>query len=142
MGLKSLQQQQRGAALDATDTKGRTAAHVATMHDHLDVIEVILSAGADMDKGDDQGDSPLHFAISQGKDRISETLLKKHAGLTVSHAQSGKKKKGISVLTLMLAMERPKLIRLALQVKATTPEDVRTLATKLDKLHVAEEAFS
>jgi ankyrin repeat protein len=54
------------AEVDAQDTSGRTALHMAAANAHLEVAEVLLKAGANTEAKNDAGNTALHWAcISQ-----------------------------------------------------------------------------
>lgn len=42
--------------------EGRTILHLACHEGYLDLVTVLIDAGADMMVKDDEGDTPLHFA--------------------------------------------------------------------------------
>ena len=66
-----------GAAVDANST-GMTALHTAVMHDHLDIVELLLHAGADPNAIDVDGYTPLMYA---GSLECVDVLLRAGAGL-------------------------------------------------------------
>ena len=53
-----------GAAPDPVDESGRSAAHVAAAHDSSEVLEEMLDAGADPNRGDGDGRRPIHYAVT------------------------------------------------------------------------------
>ena len=66
----------RRVKLDAPGSRfGGTALHAAVLRDHLDVMKVLLDAGADPNKGDFNGLAPLHSAASYGKEDVVEVLV-------------------------------------------------------------------
>jgi len=54
---------EKGADVNATDRGGGTALHQAVVNHHLEVVKLLLSAGADVNVG--RGYRPLHFAARE-----------------------------------------------------------------------------
>lgn len=79
-------------ALDGyRDTRGKTALHLAAMHDQSGVIDAILVAGFDPNITDYQGSmcrGPLHDAVLNGSQRAAKALLD-HKGYKID-AKDGK----------------------------------------------------
>jgi ankyrin repeat protein len=48
-----------------TDEKGRTALHYAAHRGYLDIVKLLVEAGAEIDYEDQDGDTPLFFACLQ-----------------------------------------------------------------------------
>lgn len=74
------------ANLDAVDHQGRTPLYAATLQNHLDVVEQLLSLHADIDRADHEGLTPLHIASWYKQQPIVEALI--HAGATVDALSS------------------------------------------------------
>jgi len=53
--------------VDAADKNGRTALHVAAANGHFQVVEELLSWGADVNKAAKGGQTPLHTAAFWGR---------------------------------------------------------------------------
>ena len=53
----------------------KTALHWSAMHNHMAVVEMLLSYGADVDARDSSGISSLHYAIRDGRKDIVELFL-------------------------------------------------------------------
>ncbi|CAJ1422437.1 unnamed protein product [Effrenium voratum] len=49
--------------------------HLVTMQGHHAVAQCLLEAGADENKGDNTGSTPLHFAALQGHRAVARCLL-------------------------------------------------------------------
>lgn len=62
-----------GASKDATTAFGFTALHVAATKGHLAVVRLLIDAGADVDRRDHHGISPLHQAFDWPE--VMEALL-------------------------------------------------------------------
>ena len=58
--------------IDAVNNKGHTALHLAVMHDHIDVVEVLLRYGADRYIEDADGKIPQDYAA---QDSLMHNLL-------------------------------------------------------------------
>jgi ankyrin repeat protein len=71
---------QQGASKDATTEFGFTALHVAPTAGHLVIVRLLIDAGADVDRRDRYGVSPLLQAV--GWPEIMEALL--NAGAKVA----------------------------------------------------------
>jgi ankyrin repeat protein len=67
----------KGAELNATDIKGRTALVHAIKGDYSTVVLLLLDAGADATARDEEGRSMMWYAKSRGRKDIVE-MLKKH----------------------------------------------------------------
>ncbi|KAL3452045.1 ankyrin repeat-containing domain protein [Aspergillus insuetus] len=53
-----------GANVEARNKKGRTALHIAAKHDrNVEILLVLLAAGAELNAADRQGDTPLCHAL-------------------------------------------------------------------------------
>jgi len=61
--------------INHTDLMERTALHLAAMTDAVEVVEVLISCGANPEVGDHHGWTPLHHAASQGHERVMEIFL-------------------------------------------------------------------
>lgn len=67
---------QRGADLDEAGSRfGGTALHGATLREHVDIMRILLEAGADPSKADHNLLSPLQTAVGAGDDEIQKLLL-------------------------------------------------------------------
>ncbi|KAJ5767325.1 uncharacterized protein N7511_004941 [Penicillium nucicola] len=89
----------KGMEIDAVELRGKTALHVATAHDRVDIVLLLLEHGASVNAASDGGWTPLHNACDKGCEGIVRILLKAGAllnaqllnGVTPLHlaAQSG-----------------------------------------------------
>jgi len=106
---------ERGADIEATDRFGVTALMAASSNGHLQTVQRLIKAGADLaarcqvsSGGRDGGDTALHFASLHGHPLVVQTLLKAGAsmsattnrGLTPLHSAS---KRGHAPAILLLA---------------------------------------
>jgi uncharacterized protein len=63
--------------VNGRDKAGRTALHIAAMRGHVDVAEVLLAKGAQVEARDADGWTPLHWAMASGAHDLS-AVLRKH----------------------------------------------------------------
>lgn len=80
-----------GASIDAEASAAfhfGTPLHIAAgAEERADALEALLRAGADVDLRDDEGNSPLHFAVSRSAVRVTQLLLRYGADPLASNAQ-------------------------------------------------------
>ena len=53
--------------------------HLASCHGYVEIVRFLLDAGADVNKMDKHGMTPLHEALKSGHDEVAE-VLKSHGG--------------------------------------------------------------
>lgn len=89
-----------GAQLDAPGSRfGGTAIHGAILRGHLDVVKLLLNAGADPNKADFNGLAPFHTALMRGDPEMIDELLGRGA-------EEGQPSDPLSIYQLFLAMRR------------------------------------
>src|SRR5688572_11029647 len=66
----------RRVAIDSHDSDGDTPLHVMTWRNDLEAVDLLVSAGADVNAVGDMGETPLHVAISRQNLAIAKALLK------------------------------------------------------------------
>jgi hypothetical protein len=66
---------QNSANVDAVDSSGRSALHMAAANGHHEVAHVLLEAGANTELKNDVGSTPLHWACVSGSLPIVKLLL-------------------------------------------------------------------
>jgi ankyrin repeat protein len=71
-----------GADVEARDTSGRTPLYLASEQGKLDVVELLLARGADIN-AITGGTTPLHRACNLPSDEIAKLLIKRGAGVNV-----------------------------------------------------------
>ena len=64
-----------------------TALHLAVQEKHSDVVQVLIDAGADIEKKDDEGRSPLHVATISGELTTVKMLVKAGADVRATDAK-------------------------------------------------------
>ncbi|KAL2815819.1 ankyrin repeat-containing domain protein [Aspergillus cavernicola] len=70
---------QNNSILTATTPSGSTALHLATLHNHLQVVQLLLNYGLHPSTTDHQGQSALHVAAQGSSTDIVDILLKQGA---------------------------------------------------------------
>ena len=76
-GIKMLAE--TGLAIDAVDSVGRSALHIAAERGHEHVVEYLLARGADVRRRDQAGDTALSLASRHNLSSIQEALLSRGA---------------------------------------------------------------
>jgi len=82
-----------GADVNFTAPSGLTPLHVATIHEHPDLLPELLSRGANPNIPADNGLTPLHISVCRGYDQAVKTLVEygasldtqDHEGMTALH---------------------------------------------------------
>lgn len=64
-----------GVPVDLTDAAGNTLLMLAAHHGHADTVTCLLERGADANRLDDRGRSPLAGAIVTGADEVAHALV-------------------------------------------------------------------
>jgi hypothetical protein len=65
---------ERGAAINTPCEDGRAALHVASINDHVEVVQLLLENGADLYARDDDGLTPFDIASSYGWEETVQLL--------------------------------------------------------------------
>jgi len=76
-----------GANLDWQDEKyGKTSLHWATQYwGNVEIVRMLIDAGADVNLKDNNGDTPLHVAAKYGRVEIVRILINARANLDVQN---------------------------------------------------------
>ena len=80
----------RGADANASDNEldhGVTPLHVALIHDHDSIVQLLLDLGATVNHAANNGWTPLHIAASNGRPRTVQTLLDHKADMLSKEAR-------------------------------------------------------
>ncbi|KAF0689069.1 Aste57867_19450 [Aphanomyces stellatus] len=118
-----------GVKLDAVDSTGRTALHVAVEKEQLNAIELILSAGAAVDVVDHHGRTAMSIAVEMGSSNVVN-LFRRHI---YAHSQSPRTN---DVPLAFDAVQRGDVPRLQQLVPKTVHPDVQDYDSR-SLLHVA-----
>ena len=65
------------------DGEGRTPLHWAVDRGHLNSVEILVNANADVNAQDNEGQSALHYAVLCEREDIAELLVKHHADVQI-----------------------------------------------------------
>ncbi|MBT3994597.1 MAG: ankyrin repeat domain-containing protein, partial [Chloroflexi bacterium] len=72
---------------ETRDDRGRTALHIAAINNQVDITRYLLKCNSDVEAIDNDGRTPLHFALSGGDSKpmqsICRLLLDHHAAADV-----------------------------------------------------------
>lgn len=101
-----------GANLDATNSLGFTAFHYAAQRNDIRIIRLLVNnddvkVEARLNKKDDKGNTPLHFAVASGNSEMVDFLLKRKANRYIENNEKHipmdiARKKGFeSIVTLL-----------------------------------------
>lgn len=71
---------QAGDAIEATDSHGQTALHWATKGDSVEIVQLLLDAGAKPKARDEDGDTPLGNAQKNANPAIAQALAQGRRG--------------------------------------------------------------
>jgi len=66
---------EHGVPVNLTDATGNTLLMLAAHHGHAETVGALAALGADPDRTNDRGQSPLAGAIFKGEDDVVEALL-------------------------------------------------------------------
>ncbi|TFK20296.1 ankyrin, partial [Coprinopsis marcescibilis] len=64
-----------GVQLESTDNRRWTALMMAAEQGNIDVVRLLVDAGANVDAHDEQGDSALTLAATRGSQSVVKLLL-------------------------------------------------------------------
>jgi ankyrin repeat protein len=68
-----------GVPADLTDASGNTLLMLGAYHGHADVVRGLAERGADVDRLNDRGQSPLAGAVFKDEDDVIRVLLERGA---------------------------------------------------------------
>lgn len=118
----------KGASVEATGPKNRTALLWAAANGHTAIVEVLHNAGADIDAKDSNGQTPLMFAVKGSHLDTIEYLLKNGADVNARSI-----KQGFTALTTAAAIGNVSVVRLLLEHGAEKGIAERDGNTALDR---------
>ncbi|CAG9996116.1 unnamed protein product [Clonostachys byssicola] len=122
--------------------KGQTSLSLASIYDHIDVVQVLLDYGANIDLEDDCNceRTPMIWAAINGHEAILKLLLEHKASLDSEDSKRGMSplawaitegEEGATALLLESSLKGPVQFS-ALQAAATTPGNSKILSKLLD----------
>ena len=76
--------------MDEKDLYGETSLHYAVDKGHKEVVKILINAGANVNAKDEDGGTPLDWAI-MGKRTATADLLHKHGGKTGEELKAERK---------------------------------------------------
>ncbi|MBU8878171.1 ankyrin repeat domain-containing protein [Bacillus sp. FJAT-29790] len=79
----------KGANINAQDSKGRTAAMVATYNNDVETSKVLIKAGADVDIQDDMKNNPFLYAGAEGYIDILKLTIEAGADPAITNRYGG-----------------------------------------------------
>ena len=68
-----------GVPADLTDASGNTLLMLAAYHGHADAVRTLVARGAEVDRLNDRGQSPLAGAVFKGEDAVVGVLVESGA---------------------------------------------------------------
>jgi ankyrin repeat protein len=113
------------ANVNAREIRDKTSLHIAAAHDRSDIVEMLLSYGADVHARSDGGWQPLHTASERGSEQIVRILLEAGAdvnakllnGMTPLHLAA----QGGHHAVVMYLLQRPDIKKAARDSFGSTP---------------------
>ncbi|MDO9379474.1 MAG: ankyrin repeat domain-containing protein [Nocardioidaceae bacterium] len=68
-----------GVPVDLTDASGNTLLMLAAYHGHVATVQTLVEHGAEVNRLNDRGQSPLAGAVFKGEDYVVSVLIGAHA---------------------------------------------------------------
>ncbi|KAF0191297.1 MAG: yahDC [Gammaproteobacteria bacterium] len=119
---------EHGAAIDEREKRyGRTALHTAAKGGHVEVVEVLLARGADVNGGDGLGFTALHLAVWQGRAEVVEVLLAHGADVNAN-----RNRRGVMPLHVAAQFGQAGMVRRLIEAGADVNARARNGETALD----------
>uniref|UniRef100_A0A1I8GXM6 ANK_REP_REGION domain-containing protein n=1 Tax=Macrostomum lignano TaxID=282301 RepID=A0A1I8GXM6_9PLAT len=92
--------------LEAKNSKLETPVHVASRCSKLELVDLLLQRGADINSADEMGETPLFMAISAGNFTICKSILDKKPDLSLLNSE------GVSAMAKAYHKGKTSIIRL------------------------------
>ena len=86
--LKALKAALKKMSPDTANGIGQAPLHLAAMWGHLDAVDLLIKAGADVNIANDYGITPLHYAAEKNQYDIAKMLLENGANKRVKSRMS------------------------------------------------------
>lgn len=127
--FKGLQPGELSSLIVGRDEDGRTLFHTAAANGHLELLELLAGSGATKvaDKQDDEGWTPLHSAVSSGREKVVAALLE--LGVNADTTNSG----GQTPLHYAASKGHLAILRLLLKAGARVNAKDKTGSTPLHR---------
>ena len=74
-----------GMPVDVSGEYGLAALHFATLRNRIDVAELLLHKGADVNRQDDRKDTPLHWAAQFNITEVTRLLIQNGADVNIQN---------------------------------------------------------
>ena len=97
----------KGANINITDHKGKTALHRAAQAGFQEITQVLIERGAKLDAQDDDGETPLFDAVKAGR-AVTVRLLLEHGA-----SRTAENRRGKTALDIATATRRPAIRAMA-----------------------------
>lgn len=101
-------------AVDARTSSSLTPLHIAAQHaESVDLVQMLVRHGANINARDDKGNAPIHWAARKGRVHCAYSLIKcganasaqNHQGWNALHAAAHEGARSRSVVTLLSKMD-------------------------------------
>ena len=76
-----------GVDINESGRWGDTSLHYASFNGHLEVVNVLVGAGAEVNKTNNNGDTPLHLASRSGHLEVIKALIRAKADVRIENNQ-------------------------------------------------------
>ena len=85
--LQDLTQEQTMSRLTTTQSNTNTPLHIAAQEGQIEIIELLLKLGANINHIGENGRTPLHAAVAFKEPKATRTLLENNADITIKDKQ-------------------------------------------------------
>lgn len=114
---------------------GWTALHLAAYENYSDIINVLITAQAEIDAIDAKGRTPLHVAIIRGNVNAVQALINAGADVNVTIDIDGETYNALSLLKLckLNKYKRNQIAKMLIKAGVEIPEDMREFANQVQR---------
>lgn len=93
--------------LEKQDTQnGNVAMHIAAQNGHYEIVDLLISRGANLNAKNFSGNTPLHMSMEYGFDNVSTLLLQKGAGPKIKNDEGNFADTGIEGTKVPLKVDK------------------------------------